>query len=367
MAKRKLSKLQKAYRDFFVSKMEEYEVTSPSQLSDDEKIEFFNTIKKGWKKEKKAMAESYDMNQVILDSLEINEEELSPRQKKFREFFNSKLDEFEVDSPDELDDEQKVEFFNSIDSDWKSLDENEEFETLNEYLEEDDDYNKMYNQTVMDSEDISLLDEDEICEEENTDSDCSDDEKIILFDDEIEEEDELNLFDDEDEENLEEEMTTADIATYDTKISDEEKKQIEEVCKSKGFRLIEAKVIGEDSAKFIVEKKNSNKRGEVLYNDNDRVFPFKVDGRPFSMFESTLDWISAYTFQTDVNAQKHIKEEAKKKSLESLEVEKYKSKTSDLSESEYNRRLDRGAELIEKLIHTPKKKKKTNRPIWGKD
>lgn len=354
MAKRKLSKLQQAYRNFFANKMAEYEITSPSQLDDNGKIEFFNSIKKEWKKEKRSMSESKDINQAILDNLQINEDELSPRQQKFREFFNSKLDEFDVDSPADLDDKKKVEFFNSIDSDWKGLDEAEGCDSLEDYLSEDDEYNTMYGQTVMDSED----------EAEKEDND-----KIILFDENEDEDQELEEDAEEGsqehEKDLEEEMTTGDVATYDTKLSEPEKKQIAEICKSKGFRLIEAKIIGKDKAKFIVERNNSNKRGIIFYDDNDRVFPFTTDDRKFSMLESSLDWVSSYTYQTDVNAAKHIKEDAYRRAEKMLEVDKYKSQTTNLSEEEQKRRSDRGAELIERFVIPVKEKKKTNRSIFG--
>ena len=56
MAKVKLSKLQKAYREFFSAMMDEYDVKSPVQLGD-KRSEFFNRIKKEWPKAKKAIKE----------------------------------------------------------------------------------------------------------------------------------------------------------------------------------------------------------------------------------------------------------------------------------------------------------------------
>lgn len=36
----------------------------------------------------------------------------------YDEFFKSKLDQFEVSSPDELDDERKKEFFSQVETEW---------------------------------------------------------------------------------------------------------------------------------------------------------------------------------------------------------------------------------------------------------
>ena len=52
MAKRELSFLQKAYRSFFLDKLEEYQVNSPAQLSKDQKSEFFTRVKSEWKVKK---------------------------------------------------------------------------------------------------------------------------------------------------------------------------------------------------------------------------------------------------------------------------------------------------------------------------
>jgi len=40
-------------------------------------------------------------------------------EESYKEFFNKKLKEYGVSSPDELDDEKKKEFFNMIDKEWK--------------------------------------------------------------------------------------------------------------------------------------------------------------------------------------------------------------------------------------------------------
>ena len=45
MAKRKLSILQKVYRDFFLAILDEYDVNSPAQLTKAKKSAFFTRIK----------------------------------------------------------------------------------------------------------------------------------------------------------------------------------------------------------------------------------------------------------------------------------------------------------------------------------
>lgn len=52
MNERKLSELQKEYRNFFIGKMELYGVKSPAQLTKEKKSEFFTEIKKDWAKHK---------------------------------------------------------------------------------------------------------------------------------------------------------------------------------------------------------------------------------------------------------------------------------------------------------------------------
>ena len=55
MAKRKLSILQKAYRDFFLDTLAGYKVSSPAQLTKAQKSDFFTRIKKEWKLKKAAL------------------------------------------------------------------------------------------------------------------------------------------------------------------------------------------------------------------------------------------------------------------------------------------------------------------------
>lgn len=45
---------------------------------------------------------------------------LSEKQKAFRDFFFDLMDEFEIDSPAQLDDSKKIEFFNQVKKGWKA-------------------------------------------------------------------------------------------------------------------------------------------------------------------------------------------------------------------------------------------------------
>ena len=57
MAKRKLSILQKAYKEFFLAMLDEYKVSSPAQLSKEQKSIFFTRIKTEWKVKKAKLLE----------------------------------------------------------------------------------------------------------------------------------------------------------------------------------------------------------------------------------------------------------------------------------------------------------------------
>ncbi len=57
----------------------------------------------------------------ILSYFKLDEDDskLSPLQKQFRQFFFNTLDQYEVETPAELTDEQKSQFFNKIKDGWK--------------------------------------------------------------------------------------------------------------------------------------------------------------------------------------------------------------------------------------------------------
>jgi len=76
MAKQ-LSPLQAAYSEFFFLMLQEYEVETPAKLTDEKRSEFFNQIKRDWKKKKKELAkqgikgvnESFNKTELIKSEL----------------------------------------------------------------------------------------------------------------------------------------------------------------------------------------------------------------------------------------------------------------------------------------------------------
>ena len=48
--KRELSNLQKEWKDYFMEKLEKFGASSPADLSEEDKKEFFNELKKDWEK-----------------------------------------------------------------------------------------------------------------------------------------------------------------------------------------------------------------------------------------------------------------------------------------------------------------------------
>ena len=62
--------------------------------------------------------ERNDLDLDLENEQNLNEAELSPLQKEYREFFKDLLAEFDVTSPAKLTPEKKIEFFNKIKSGW---------------------------------------------------------------------------------------------------------------------------------------------------------------------------------------------------------------------------------------------------------
>lgn len=71
---------------------------------------------------------------VIETIRKVNEQELSDLQKSYREYFTDKLKKFDAESPADLNDEQKKEFFNEIKKDWEKGKDVKESEDVNESL-----------------------------------------------------------------------------------------------------------------------------------------------------------------------------------------------------------------------------------------
>jgi hypothetical protein len=63
-------------------------------------------------KDKKAKDETVEEGKT-------KKEELSPEQTAFRKLFDKMLDKYGIDSPNDLDDSKKDDFFNEIEKEWK--------------------------------------------------------------------------------------------------------------------------------------------------------------------------------------------------------------------------------------------------------
>ena len=78
--------------------------------------------------EKKKSADEllFNKTQELSDAvMKMKEAELSPEQKAFRELFQKMLDKYEVDSPNELSDQKKKEFFSEVGFEWSKHPEND--------------------------------------------------------------------------------------------------------------------------------------------------------------------------------------------------------------------------------------------------
>jgi len=88
---KELSELQKSYREYFGAKMKKFDVSSPAELTDDQKKEFFNEITKDWEKGKGATdagkkdVEEHGVkeSEEIAESFEINEGEINYKTDKY--------------------------------------------------------------------------------------------------------------------------------------------------------------------------------------------------------------------------------------------------------------------------------------------
>ncbi|MBO3098287.1 hypothetical protein [Gelidibacter pelagius] len=65
MAKRELSFLQKAYREFFLATLANYNVSSPANLTKEQKSEFFTSIKQQWKVKKRELSGGNEVKRPI--------------------------------------------------------------------------------------------------------------------------------------------------------------------------------------------------------------------------------------------------------------------------------------------------------------
>lgn len=161
---------QSQYAEFFKSKLEEYGVSSPAELAEEKRAKFFEEVNKWTGKKvneevvneadvkdeasfkeyvyslyKKAFKDKFDekkANEVVAGLMKkhkndwgamigaaqsslgesvsaMNEAELSPLQKEYKEYFQSILDEFGVKSQGELSVDKLKEFFNKVKAGWE--------------------------------------------------------------------------------------------------------------------------------------------------------------------------------------------------------------------------------------------------------
>ncbi len=71
-------------------------------------------------------------DKVRKESVELEEVDLFEKSEEYQKFFQSALKKFGIDSPAELDDEKKKEFFDYIDKNWEGENEEDEEETIEE-------------------------------------------------------------------------------------------------------------------------------------------------------------------------------------------------------------------------------------------
>jgi len=124
------------YRQFFQNVLKtKYGVNSPRELPDDKRAEFFKSINAAWKSksEEKVEAGQHDMGvQKALGIKEIKKElegaigdfhrRLS-EEGSYEAYFQTMLNKWGVKSPTDLPEDKKKEFFDSVNSGWKSEDE----------------------------------------------------------------------------------------------------------------------------------------------------------------------------------------------------------------------------------------------------
>jgi hypothetical protein len=124
------------YRAFFQNVLKtKYGVDSPRELPDDKRAEFFRTINTAWKSksEEKVEAGQHDMGvQKALGIKEIKKElegvigDFNRRlseEGSYETYFQTMLTKWGVKSPTDLPEDKKKEFFDAVNSGWKSSDE----------------------------------------------------------------------------------------------------------------------------------------------------------------------------------------------------------------------------------------------------
>jgi len=94
------------YSEYFYNKMKEHGIEDIASLTTAQKKEFFNDVDDNWIRSKGPKHETTN-------------EALSDLQIAYRDYFKALLDEFDVDSPTELNSDEKKKFFDKVKAGWK--------------------------------------------------------------------------------------------------------------------------------------------------------------------------------------------------------------------------------------------------------
>jgi len=117
----KLSPLQKEYRRYFKAMLKKYGVDSPAKITPAEKkSDFFNNIRKHWNKGEGAQADWKDKVVIIERTYKKPLIEDSELQKEYDNYFITMLSKYGAESPDDLSDDKKSDFFNDVDKYWEN-------------------------------------------------------------------------------------------------------------------------------------------------------------------------------------------------------------------------------------------------------
>jgi hypothetical protein len=124
------------YRAFFQSVLKDkYGVSSPRELPDDKRKEFFQYVNSNWKSKEEEKVEAGVQDAGVQKALGIKEikKELEgvigdfnkrlSEEGSYETYFQTMLSKWGVKTPKELPDDKKKEFFDSVNSGWKSKDE----------------------------------------------------------------------------------------------------------------------------------------------------------------------------------------------------------------------------------------------------
>ena len=107
--------LQDKYASFFKGLLKKYDVGSPAELSDEDKVKFFDEVNAGWKE---GEGETGKVDEALLAEALTVINEQSDLQAEYATYFKELLDEFNTTSPGKLSADQKKEFFNKVKAGW---------------------------------------------------------------------------------------------------------------------------------------------------------------------------------------------------------------------------------------------------------